>query len=540
MAYLSAIFNRKFKASGVPAQQITLNKRTRNAASASNRMKLRWINLTFQSRLYILSLTIALAVCSIDGRNDSDLIGNFNHTPSAIFLNFTTEHWNANETDGTDTNTNVTSEMYSGNYSFNHHTSESPSPASVTHANATTTRGITLRYQELENRNSTMDFNDSTTWAPVSTSISQSVYNQTSAFMKTTSTTQAAGHLSSFREGNSSTKPWFPHSTVAVLNSNSTRNRQKGSASLPFSLHASEISTPKYGNKLNRTKPEFRNTTRNPEISDRSNYSSLPLNTTPQNLWGFPFHNATSETFNSSQTTISPATATATLSSLWPSTARPSAQEFLTGPPLQHQFSSKFERQKPWKRSDTPTAHGQNHFNSIVNVKVDSSAETLDKMIRLEATISKKMNEMEKLAKTLAGDLKLRLNRLEEVIQLRSTETRRAIADVQEVKQHLVSLIDIKSQTLETKLKEFKCGHQGADNAHTTNEPITSAIWELRNLPTIQQPPKVEGRDLDSNKDGLAEWRAKRTKLMERWESNFQRGFSRQRKLTKRSTHNLS
>lgn len=117
------------------------------------------------------------------------------------------------------------------------------------------------------------------------------------------------------------------------------------------------------------------------------------------------------------------------------------------------------------------------------------------------------MNEMQKMAKMLAGDLKLRLNRLEEVIQLRGTETRRAIADVREVKQHLESLIDIKSQTLESKLKEFKCAHQHADNAQTTNEPIKSAIVELRNLPTTQEPPKLEGRHLDSNKDGLADWR---------------------------------
>ncbi|XP_045034849.1 uncharacterized protein LOC116933267 isoform X2 [Daphnia magna] len=531
------------------------NSRDHQEASASNRMKLRWINLTFQPRLYVLSLTIALAVCSIDGRNDSDFIGNFNHTPLAIYRDFATERWNANETDGTDRQSATGEMMYYKNNTLNRDTNESSSTASVTPAianvNTDTTRSITLGYQELENRNSTIGFNGSTTRTPVSTSIPQSVYNQTSSFTKTASTTRVAGSRSSLHKGNSSTKPWLPQrsSTVAgtLLFSNSTRNRHEATASLPLSLHTIEISTQKYGNKLNRTKPDYRNTTKYPEISstavfDSSNYSSLLLNKTPQKLWGFPFHNATSETFNSSQTTTSPAaaTTTTTLSSLWLNTGRPSAQEFHTSTPLQHQFSSKFERQEPWKRPDTPPAHGQNHFNSIVNVKVDSSAETLEKMIRLEATISKKMNEMQKMAEMLAGDLKLRLNRLEEVIQLRSTETRRAIADVREVKQHLESLIDIKSQTLETKLKEFKCAHQHADNAQTTNEPIKSAIVELRNLPTTQEPPKLEGRHLDSNKDGLADWRAKRAKLMERWESNFQRGFSRQRKSTKRSTRNLS
>ncbi|KZS15041.1 Uncharacterized protein APZ42_019582 [Daphnia magna] len=496
------------------------NSRDHQEASASNRMKLRWINLTFQPRLYVLSLTIALAVCSI----------------------------------GTDRQSATVEMMYYKNNTLNRDTNESSSTASVTPAianvNTDTTRSITLGYQaesiseKLENRNSTIGFNGSTTRTPVSTSIPQSVYNQTSSFTKTASTTRVAGNRSSLHKGNSSTKPWLPQrsSTVAgtLLFSNSTRNRHEATASLPLSLHTIEISTQKSGNKLNKTKPDYRNTTKYPGISstavfDSSNYSSLLLNKTPQKLWGFPFHNATSETFNSSQTTTSPAaaaTTTTTLSSLWLNNGRPSAQEFHTGTPLQHQFSSKFERQEPWKRPDTPPAHGQNHFNSIVNVKVDSSAETLEKMIRLEATISKKMNEMQKMAKIF--------NRLEEVIQLRGTETRRAIADVREVKQHFESLIDIKSQTLESKLKEFKCAHQHADNAQTTNEPIKSAIVELRNLPTTQEPPKLEGRHLDSNKDGLADWRAKRAKLMERWESNFQRGFSRQRKSTKRSTRNLS
>lgn len=49
-------------------------------------------------------------------------------------------------------------------------------------------------------------------------------------------------------------------------------------------------------------------------------------------------------------------------------------------------FSSKSgERGEPWNKSET---HGQNHFNSIVNVRVDSGAETLEKMIRLEAVVS--------------------------------------------------------------------------------------------------------------------------------------------------------
>lgn len=48
-------------------------------------------------------------------------------------------------------------------------------------------------------------------------------------------------------------------------------------------------------------------------------------------------------------------------------------------------FSSKTERGEPWNKSET---HGQNHFNSIVNVRVDSGAETLEKMIRLEAVVS--------------------------------------------------------------------------------------------------------------------------------------------------------
>lgn len=71
--------------------------------------------------------------------------------------------------------------------------------------------------------------------------------------------------------GNSSTKPWLPQrsSTVAgtLLFSNSTRNRHEATASLPLSLHTIEISTQKYGNKLNKTKPDYRNTTKYPGIS---------------------------------------------------------------------------------------------------------------------------------------------------------------------------------------------------------------------------------------------------------------------------------
>lgn len=50
-----------------------------------------------------------------------------------------------------------------------------------------------------------------------------------------------------------------------------------------------------------------------------------------------------------------------------------------------HRFPSKSERGEPWNKTET---HGQNHFNSIVNVRVDSSAETLEKIIRLEAVVS--------------------------------------------------------------------------------------------------------------------------------------------------------
>lgn len=54
---------------------------------------------------------------------------------------------------------------------------------------------------ELENRNSTIGFNGSTTRTPVSTSIPQSVYNQTSSFTKTASTTRVAGNRSSLHKG---------------------------------------------------------------------------------------------------------------------------------------------------------------------------------------------------------------------------------------------------------------------------------------------------------------------------------------------------
>nr|CAH0112135.1 unnamed protein product [Daphnia galeata] len=275
--------------------------------------------------------------------------------------------------------------------------------------------------------------------------------------------------------------------------------------------------------------------------------SSRRSNTTtpPAKVWGFPFDmnkNHSSGTFNSSTPDI--INAHSTMSSLWrniTSSSRPSAKKFLTGTP--HQFSSKTERGEPWNKSET---HGQNHFNSIVNVRVDSGAETLEKMIRLEAVIASKMGEMERMAKAMAADLKSRLNRLEATLLNKVESPSRT----EEMKQHLESLIDVKSRTLERELKKFKCAaaaHQDAKATQhaqqTTNEPITSEIEQLRDSLKTHQPLLIdpESKSLDRKQESLAEWRAKRTKLMERWESNFQRGLSSQRKsTTQKSTRNLS
>lgn len=115
---------------------------------------------------------------------------------------------------------------------------------------------------------------------------------------------------------------------------------------------------------------------------------------------------------------------------------------------------------------------------------------------------------MEKMAKAMAGDLKSRLSRLEATL-LNNVESRRRAADVEEMKQHLESLIDVKSKTLRMELKHFKCAHQDADatvHAQTTNEPIESKIGQLRDSLRTHQPPAGTQRYSDA-KESLAEWR---------------------------------
>ncbi len=113
---------------------------------------------------------------------------------------------------------------------------------------------------------------------------------------------------------------------------------------------------------------------------------------------------------------------------------------------------------------------------------------------------------MEKMARAMAGDLKSRLNRLEATL-LCNLESRRRAAD--EMKQHLESVIDVKSQTLRTELKNFKCAHQDADgtvHAQTTNGPIEPKIGQLRDSLPTHQPPMETHRNSDA-KESLAEWR---------------------------------
>jgi hypothetical protein len=110
----------------------------------------------------------------------------------------------------------------------------------------------------------------------------------------------------------------------------------------------------------------------------------------------------------------------------------------------------------------------------------------------------------------MAADLNLRLNRLETTL-LNNSESRRRATDVEEVKKHLESLIDVKSKTLEKELKKFKCAHQdvnGTQHAQATNEPITSEIVQLRDSLKTHQPPMENSESKSSDgKDSLAEWR---------------------------------
>jgi hypothetical protein len=116
------------------------------------------------------------------------------------------------------------------------------------------------------------------------------------------------------------------------------------------------------------------------------------------------------------------------------------------------------------------------------------------------------MGEMERMAKAMAADLKSRLNRLEATLLNKVESPIR----IEEMKQHLESLIDVKSKTLERELKKFKCAaaaHQDATQhaQQTTNEPITSEIEQLRDSLKTHQDP--ESKSLDRRQESLAEWR---------------------------------
>jgi hypothetical protein len=122
------------------------------------------------------------------------------------------------------------------------------------------------------------------------------------------------------------------------------------------------------------------------------------------------------------------------------------------------------------------------------------------------------MGEMERMAKAMAADLKSRLNRLEATLLDKVESPSRT----EEMKQHLESLIDVKSRTLERELKKFKCAaaaHQDAKATQhaqqTTNEPITSEIEQLRDSLKTHQPPLIdpESKSLDRRQESLAEWR---------------------------------
>ena len=121
------------------------------------------------------------------------------------------------------------------------------------------------------------------------------------------------------------------------------------------------------------------------------------------------------------------------------------------------------------------------------------------------------MGEMERMAKAMAADFKSRLNRLEATLLNKVESPSRT----EEMKQHLESLIDVKSRTLERELKKFKCAapHQDAKatqhTQQTTNEPITSEIEQLRDSLKTHQPPPIdypESKSLD-RQESLAEWR---------------------------------
>jgi GrpB-like predicted nucleotidyltransferase (UPF0157 family) len=120
------------------------------------------------------------------------------------------------------------------------------------------------------------------------------------------------------------------------------------------------------------------------------------------------------------------------------------------------------------------------------------------------------MGDMEKMARAMAGDLKSRLNRLEATL-LGNLESRRS-TEADEMKQHLESVIDVKSQTLRTELKNFKCAHHpdaadaGTVHAQTTNEPIELKIVQLRDSLATHPPPMEMQRNSDA-KSSLAEWR---------------------------------
>lgn len=127
--------------------------------------------------------------------------------------------------------------------------------------------------------------------------------------------------------------------------------------------------------------------------------------------------------------------------------------------------------------------------------------------------ITRKMDQMEKMAGILVSDLKSRISQLE--VALQSVRNQRATRDIQELKQYLESLINAKSQWLEAGFKNVKCT-QNADftseisttkpTAHQTfivrDEPI-----ELRDLhhPTTTESPNLAATS--SSLDGVAEWR---------------------------------
>ncbi|XP_046648929.1 uncharacterized protein LOC124340452 isoform X2 [Daphnia pulicaria] len=484
-------------------------------------MKLGWINVTFQPHLDVLSLTIALAlVCCSAGNEGTE------------FSNKTTLHFNSS--------------------SLHHHTLNGSSPTTLAmagfgHLNMNQSRDEKIHNLRAENQaltlvptlNNTITTNHPTT----SRVLDLEVANAT---------------ISLPIKGNSSTNPWLTRKPSTHAETLNVTNEREIGINPEFTAGYREITIepaaeqfhPRNGSSSTTSHLDWNSTSTTTRTNTSTegthmfdwNHPSSRLSTTTESVWGFPFHNSTDRnggTFNSSTSSKTTTTTTPRLSSLWRNTTstRPSAKKFLTGTPSQ--FSSKSERGEPWNNSET---HGQNHFNSIVNVRVDSSAETLEKIIHLEAAIARKMGDMEKMARAMAGDLKSRLNRLEATL-LGNLESRRS-TEADEMKQHLESVIDVKSQTLRTELKNFKCAHHpdaadaGTVHAQTTNEPIELKIGQLRDSLPKHQPPMERQRNSDA-KSSLAEWRAKRTKLMERWESNFQRG-SQRKSTSKRSTRNLS